>query len=285
MNYDKDSFLAGLSVGLSLRRPVKESPRHCIMFWADTEFSIGFVGRNARNGMIEYSTDGETWDEWGDLGPGIHSCGKRVMLRGSGNTHLCDSNTSSIQGFFFLNVEGNGTVDVSCAGNIETLLDWETVRDGDHPMMDSWCFHNLFSRSTLRTAPRLPAPSVPYGGYNGMFSECPKLVSPPALPATTLGTLCYNNMFLWCTSLKKLPALPATALPSYCYQDMFLGCSALSLYSIRTAEHPHEFRIPKNGIGTEGIGSLDNMFYGVGGDGIETPDINTVYYTDYTPVS
>ncbi|MBQ2855505.1 MAG: hypothetical protein IJE78_00480 [Bacteroidaceae bacterium] len=70
----------------------------------------------------------------------------------------------------------------------------------------------------------LPATTLGYECYRGMFNHCLSLVKAPDLPATTLESGCYSAMFDFCTSLAKAPDLPATTLVRTCYYDMFYGC-------------------------------------------------------------
>jgi hypothetical protein len=81
---------------------------------------------------------------------------------------------------------------ISIRGNIENLLDYATVANGEHPIMASYC-------------------------YSGMFAECASLTTAPELPATTLADSCYTSMFGQCTSLTIAPELPATILADNCY--------------------------------------------------------------------
>ena len=81
---------------------------------------------------------------------------------------------------------------------------------------------------SLTTAPELPATTLEYGCYYGMFYNCTALVNAPELPATTLKPSCYSEMFSGCTALVNAPELPATTLVRYCYHNMFNGCYKLN---------------------------------------------------------
>jgi hypothetical protein len=85
----------------------------------------------------------------------------------------------------------------------------------------------FFNCASLTHAPKLPATTLAYYCYFGMFSRC-TLTQAPELPATTLAENCYSNMFGNCTSLTQAPALPATTLADSCYVCMFEGCSNLN---------------------------------------------------------
>ena len=90
------------------------------------------------------------------------------------------------------------------------------------------CYYGMFmSCSSLVTAPRLPATVLAEQCYYTMFSRCSKLTTAPELPATTLANYCYASMFYGCSGLEDAPELPATTLANRCYQSMFEGCSEL----------------------------------------------------------
>lgn len=129
------------------------------------------------DGTLEYSTDTSAWVIWDGtttLSSATSGSDNVLYLRGTGNTKI---------GYYDEKVEYdyipwviNGT-DVRCNGNIETLLDYATVKAGRHPTMADKCFA-------------------------GLFKGCTALTVVPALPATTLADSCYDTMFYGCTSLK-----------------------------------------------------------------------------------
>ena len=204
------------------------------------------------DGTLEYSTNTTTWSTWN--GTEISSAGSKLYLRGTGNTKI--SNGSPDSHFIFT---GTNSLKIACEGNIENLLDYETVSAGGHPTMADYC-------------------------YASMFDSCTALTTAPALPATTLAEGCYAYMFGGCASLTTAPALPATTLAEYCYQYMFAGCAKIKLSTTQTGEYQTPYRIPKSGTGTTSTNALSNMFYGTGGTFKGTPNINTTYYTSNTVV-
>ena len=232
------------------------------------------------DGTLEYSTDAITWNTWN--GTEISSAGSKLYLRGTGNTKITGS--SSNYKFVFA---GTDTLKIACEGNIENLLDYETVSSGGHPAMGNYCYRYMFHGCTaLTTAPELPATTLANYCYQNMFYGCTSLTTAPALPATTLGNGCYSGMFHGCTALTTAPELPATTLASYCYQNMFYGCSLIKLSTTQTGEYQTAYRIPKSGTGTGTTdnGALQNMFTSTGGTFKGTPSINTTYYTSNTVV-
>ena len=226
------------------------------------------------DGTLEYSTDTITWRTWD--GTEISSVGNKLYLRGIGNTKITgDPEQFSMYGFSFVVDNPYATI-ISCEGNIENLLDYETVIAGGHPTMADYCFAGLFigcislasapelpsttltngcymymfnGCMLLQTAPALPATTLANACYTGMFYGCMLLQTAPALPATTLAGTCYTGMFVDCTSLATAPALPATTLAEYCYRYMFQGCTSLATAPALPAT-------------TLANGCYSNMFYG-----------------------
>ena len=147
------------------------------------------------------------------------------------------------------------------------------------------CYYAMFYGCTsLVTSPELPATTLATSCYGSMFFGCTSLVTAPTLPATTLANYCYHQMFYGCTSLTTAPTLPATTLASYCYSNMFNGCTKIKLSTTMTGIYDTAYRIPTTGTGTTATDALTNMFTGTGGTFISTPEINTTYYTENTPV-
>lgn len=201
------------------------------------------------DGTLEYSTDTSTWDVW-DGKTTLSADDGKLYLRGTGNTKITGAATYVYpQKYWILTGEN-----ISCDGNIETLLDYETVINGQHPIMSDYC-------------------------YTLLFSKCAGLISAPELPATTLTQYCYSYMFDGCTGLTTIPALPATTLANYCYYYMFNNCTNIKISTTQTSEYNHEYRIPTNGTGTTANQALYFMFSSTGGTFTGAPEINTTYYT------
>ena len=256
------------------------------------------------NGTLEYSTDKSTWNTWN--GTEISSVGNKLYLRGTGNSRI----TGGSNNYRFV-FTGTSALKIDCEGNIENLLDYETVSAGGHPTLADYCYGYMFSGCTaLTTAPELPATTLAIGCYSymfygctalttapelpattlarecylGMFSGCTALTTAPELPATTLANHCYKYMFQGCTSLTTAPALPATTLGDYCYNNMFAGCTKIKLSTTQTGEYQTAYRIPTSGTGTTADYALSAMFKNTGGTFTGTPEINTTYYTSNTVV-
>ena len=176
------------------------------------------------DGTLEYFASDRTWTTWDGTAAiySVDNYGEYVLyLRGTGNTVIAGKNYD-----YRWVLTGN---DIKCIGNIENLLDYATVKSGNHPTMASKCYGYMFAGcNALTKAPDLPATTLASDCYLYMFSDCTNLTQAPALPATTLADSCYNSMFYDCTSLTQASALPATTLASYCYKSMFGNCTSLT---------------------------------------------------------
>ena len=176
------------------------------------------------DGTLEYSTDTSTWSTWDGtttLSSATSGSDNVLYLRGTGNTVI----TGNKNNYKWVLTGSN----ITCIGNIENLLDYETVKSGGHPTMAAYCYAHMFRDCTsLTQAPALPATTMRGHCYYYMFSGCTGLAQAPALPATTLAAYCYEYMFYDCTSLTQAPALPATTVAIYCYAFMFRGCTGLT---------------------------------------------------------
>ena len=176
------------------------------------------------DGTLEYSTNASAWSTWDGtttLSSATSGSDNVLYLRGIGNTVITGNRNS----YKWVLTGSN----IACTGNIENLLDYETVESGAHPTMAVYCYYYMFDGCTgLIQAPALPATTMKGHCYSRMFYGCTGLTQAPALPATTLAAYCYEYMFYSCTSLTQAPALPATTVASYCYAYMFRGCTGLT---------------------------------------------------------
>ena len=176
------------------------------------------------DGTLEYSTDTSAWSTWDGtttLSSATSGSDNVLYLRGTGNTVIMGNKNS----YKWVLTGSN----IACTGNIENLLDYETVKSGGHPTMANYCYAHMFRGCTgLTQAPALPATTLAPYCYEYMFSDCTGLTQAPALPATTMKSHCYYYMFSGCTGLTQAPALPATTLAPYCYEYMFYGCTSLT---------------------------------------------------------
>ena len=186
------------------------------------------------DGKIEY-TNGNGWKTWDGsaISSGEIKNNHCIYLRGTGN--------SKINGDSY-GVWSIAGTNIACNGAIDLLLDYATVKSGNHPTMADHCYYSMFRGCTsLTAAPSLPATTLANYCYYYMFYGCTSLTAAPSLPATTLADHCYYSMFRGCTSLTAAPSLPATTLANYCYYYMFYGCTSLtaapSLPATTLADH------------------------------------------------
>ena len=164
-----------------------------------------------------------------------------LRLRGT-NIYGTASSTSEYSTITF-----DPYVNVSCTGDIRTLLDYKNYKTVD---TKNARFCNLFKNCTaLTSAPDLPATTLASCCYGAMFFLCTNLVNAPALPAETLADECYSAMFFGCKNLVNAPALPAEALAKSCYNAMFQTCTSLT-------------SAPKLPAKTLAYGCYMTMFYG-----------------------
>lgn len=255
--------IGSYSCHLNLGTPLSAS---YLTFSSPSVFSI-YVNEPLWDGSLEYSLNTRTWASW----DGSKITGKVVYIRGTKNTKIGGNADKpwSILG-----------TDVSCRGNIENLLDYKTVKAGEHPAMAKDCYLGMFRDCTgLISSPELPATALTERCYASMFRNCSSLLVPPELPATTLTTACYLGMFFDCTSLESIPELPATELPIMCYCNMFKNCAKIRLSPEQTDVYTKPYRVPVAGSGAiSGPTSLQDMFANTGGVFSGTPSINTTYY-------
>lgn len=202
---------------------VETYPDRALKFSSSSSFTLA-TANSAKNwdGQLEYSFDLANWNEWdGIITLSSSSESPYVLyLRGIGN--------SVISGGLGKGWTLTGT-NISCTGNIENLLNHETVTAGEHPSMGGYCYTHIFKNCTsLTTAPKLPATTLALYCYLYMFWGCTNLTTSPELPATTLANNCYSGMFQYCTNLTMPPELPAITLAPNCYESMFWGCTSLT---------------------------------------------------------
>ena len=129
---------------------------------------------------------------------------------------------------------GRFTINKKCniSGNIMSLLYGDDFEGQIDLSGKDYAFSHLFGNcTTLQNVKNLilPATTLAYACYEGMFYDCTSLTTAPSeLPATALATECYFYMFHGCTSLTTTPKLSATTLARRCYDNMFDGCTSLT---------------------------------------------------------
>lgn len=250
-----------------------------LTFSSEKDFTIK-TNNSTKNwdGVIEYSLDTITWNVW-DGTTTLTSLNHKLYLRGIGNSKITGLNNNAR--WVIDDIPKSYVGSVECVGNIENLLDYETVEKNQHPTMASYCFRYLFNYChNLLTAPELPSMQLSTSCYAGMFVKT-SLKKPPALPAKILTPSCYSRMFESCEFLEEIPALPAKELVSYCYYYMFYHCIKLKLSTTQTDVYVKPYRIPSEGTGTGSSSEVYQMFAEIDYYDFSqgTPSINTTYYT------
>ena len=230
-----------------------------LTFSATSEQTMTMVSyRYTLDESIEYSVNGSEWTQVGKVS-GDEASGityttitfggnsGTLRMRGKSATGMAENENNYAKITF-----GYSEVQVSCTGDIRTLVDYTNYRDAatsqarfsamfygctnlisapELPATDlaTKCYAVMFKGCTgLTTAPALPAPVLATNCYDSMFQGCTGLTTAPALPATALAESCYSSMFRYCTGLTAAPVLPATELEYGCYQMMFQGCTGLT---------------------------------------------------------
>ena len=178
---------------------------------------------NPQPGM-QYTLNGDDKKAVPDGTPIDVAVGDKVSFYGDGTniTAYSDGSTNT-------NIKG-GTAEVKVYGNIMSLVDEDNFATNKTLTAD-YTFYRLFKNyTTLKDASDLllPATTLAYACYNGMFRDCTSLTTAPAeIPAMTMASQCCGGMFRDCTSLTTAPKLPATTLGYACYYYMFSGCTSL----------------------------------------------------------
>ena len=218
-----------------------------VTFTAEAEQKFKMTTKKYTISGLQYSVNG---GDWKDV-----EAGTEVPFGGTnGNLRLRGTNTNGTASGLnaYSTITFTNDVNVTCTGDIRTLLDWRNYSTVDTQKakfcnlfrgcksltaapelkattLADYCYSNMFRGCTsLTSAPELPATKLAYECYFGMFYGCKSLTAAPELKATTLAINCYSSMFQGCTSLTDAPELKATELALSCYESMFQGCTSLT---------------------------------------------------------
>ena len=171
---------------------------------------------------ISYSLNGgETWTDItlssGTTNFGTINTGDTIIFKGN-NTRLA----TAWDNYNHFNGSGNYKV----YGNVMSLLyEDEFLNNSEFDSSVDNHLGGLFRGSTtLIDASNLilPALTLYYNSYNGMFRECTNLVAGPQLLATQAGEECYGSMFEACINLEVAPEINLVNLAQGCCKRMFL---------------------------------------------------------------
>lgn len=264
-----------------------------LLFSSSQTFTLSFnsalvnlLSGNVWDGILQYSVDSMVWNECKtDITINSSQSGdvKKIYLRGINNTYV-GNHTGGVITVGLIVLTGT---DISCSGNIETLLDYETVLNNLHPTMGTQCFANLFTgNAQLITAPILPATNLTTGCYQAMFYGCKKLTAAPNLPASILADGCYRNMFWNCSGLIT-PSVLADGITQLtakknCCTQMYNSCTSLNIY---TSSSGHTAFYKALSYSTESSAtdyqSTQKMFNNCNIDGVASTDEYLVPGTQY----
>ena len=262
------------------KTPVKPEVRRAVEFVSSTPMTI--TPQYTNSGVtLQYSLDGTSWTT---ITSGATTPNANIIyFRGSatGAKSLYTSNTTTNSWTF------SGATNLECNGKLDRLIQNTLGGDSDILTIGNYCFAYIFNNVTSLIwvyYDFLPATALASSCYQGMFQGCTGLTTAPALPATALASSCYYNMFRGCTGLTTLPKLSTLALQPSCYYRMFYGCTKIKVSTALTGIYDTAYRIPITGTGTTATDALTEMFTATGGTFTGTPEINTTYYTENTPV-
>jgi hypothetical protein len=156
------------------------------------------------DGVLLSKDNGESW--YSEI-TGLTS-GDNVIAKGDVHSFGGDSEASFAFGDTVINVYGN-IMSIYDSQNFRTTT---TLNEGD-------CFNFLFLFGTQIISAEnlvLPATTLAYGCYAGMFQGCTSLTTAPVLPAATLVEKCYYGMFYECSSLNYIKCLATDISASDC---------------------------------------------------------------------
>ena len=176
---------------------------------------------------LQTSTDGNTWTPYniGDVIT-LTNIGDKVYFAAVVSNYTLASSPENYHRFDFIG-------EFEASGNVNSLLEEDPNIARTMSLEGrNFCYAYLFSGTSLTTAPELPATTLAYGCYAGMFKDCTLLTQAPVLPTEGLAEFCYYYMFENCTALTQAPELPAYQLVDSCYAYMFQGCTSLNYFSV-----------------------------------------------------
>lgn len=197
----------------------KIGPQYLCFEALDNNAKLGWYYQSKK---VEYSTDGENWTTFpsvpktsiiipsGELADSYYinfSKGERIWVRGT-STSLSEGTNN----FYKFITKGTGRFKVS--GDISYLVtDYET-----RTQINAYEFYNLFSNTTIVSAPLMPTRISANG------AKMPE--------STELRSNCFYEMFRDCTNLVISPKIYnykylASTNPQYMFSRMFYNCQSL----------------------------------------------------------
>ena len=187
-------------------RPVPPTPTVDYMYFEAQEANstVALTSTLTTAPNLEYSTDGETWQEWQHTtADGTHTfdtitlgaIGDKVYFRGDNPDGLADPETA------FSNFMMTGAV--KGGGNVMSLLD-KTMELTEVPKFGFMLLFAIMGEDVepvLLTPPSMPAvTTIGDRGCSGMYAGCTSLTAAADMPSlTTIGDRGCNSMYSFCT--------------------------------------------------------------------------------------
>lgn len=176
-------------------RPTPPVSNNYLYFEATTnDCEVSFQSRLAEAPNIEYSTDGETWQEWQYKESGLFifesimlQVGDRVYLRGNNQNGFNNSNDNGSK----FNIYGN----VKAGGNIMSIIDKTMVTT----VVPDYGFYRIFENcNSLLTPPEMDTITViGREGCSNMYSDCRSLTFAADMPVLkTIGHFGIISMYV-----------------------------------------------------------------------------------------
>ncbi len=198
---------------------------------AQTNSTVSMVSTLETAPNLEYSTDGETWQEWqhttakGDPSTfdtiTLGAVGDRVYFRGDNPNGLANLETEAFSNFVL-------TGAINAGGNIMSLLD-KTMELTEVP---AGGFYSLFTEHgiepVLLTPPSMDTiTDISTSGCDGMYENCKSLAYAADMPSLTfIGDDGCNSMYYGCTSITSAADMPLlTTIGDYGCESMYDGCT------------------------------------------------------------
>ena len=241
----------------------------CITILGDNNFSIypifGFKFTHSSNRYLEYSLDGSTWTKWSSYSstvPTITTTNKVIYLRGTGITRWTQGASSS--GATIFSISG---ANVSIFGNVWTLLDYNTVLNGDIPVHEENALALLFYGCAAIVD--ISGMVFTYSSETNMEYE-------------------WFHMFDGCSNLRTLPQF---IVYTYSNSDrapatyMFDECPLLKISKVQTDIYKYPYSVTNLSGSNYRFYYIfkDNVDYGISDDPNYALYWNTQYYVAWQP--
>jgi hypothetical protein len=226
----------------ALEQPVPPTPTVDYMYFEAQEANstVSMLSTLTTAPELEYSTDGETWQEWQHTtSDGTHTFATLTLTEIGDRVYLRGDNPNGLGTFpevadtpLFSHFEMMGKI--AAGGNIMSLLD----KDIEITEIPAWGFALLFAslgekslNTSLTAAAAMPnVTTIGEGGCSSMYNGCTSLTAAADMPQlTTIGEGGCAGMYHGCTSLTAAANMPqlTTIGHSGCY-SMYYGCTSLT---------------------------------------------------------